>query len=103
MFYRIKSMYSGKLIADDIAYYDEAVELVKSFEAEDLKADIYDKDYYEISEVHIYARGDRAIFVEDGIIMNAAGFKNVLCCEPEEFIKTEELEETDRVDFEWRY
>lgn len=103
MFYRIKAKQSADLIADEIAYYDEAVELVKRFEAEDLKDGIYENDFYEISEVHIYARGDCAILVDDGIIINAAGFKNVLCCEPEELIKSEELEETDSDDFEWRY
>ena len=44
---------------------------------------------------------DRAIMVEDESIIAAAGLKNVLCCEPEGLIETEELFETERKDFEW--
>lgn len=50
----------------------------------------------------VYSNGDRAIMVDDGEIIAAAGFSNVLCCEPDGIIECEELTETTRTDFEWK-
>ena len=56
----------------------------------------------DVEPTGIYANGDRAIMVDDGEIIAAAGLTNVLCCEPDGLIETEELEETSRTDFKWK-
>lgn len=105
MKYGIRDREAGNVIENNIETYKEAERILKRYEDSDKKDGIYEEDFYEIFEVEptgIYANGDRAIMVEDGEIIAAAGLTNVLCCEPDGLIETEELEETSRTDFEWK-